>query len=369
MLHRLARVARSNSVMRLGEIAKALNCELRGAPDTDIARVWPIETATAGDLSFIGNARYARFLRTTRASALILAPEMDDIDLPTLRTSEPHLAFARALRLFYQPPPRPEGVHETAVIAPSAKIGPGAAIGPHVVVEDDVEIGSEATLRAGTVIGHATVIGDRFTSFPSVIIREGVRIGNDVVIHAGAVIGSDGFGYIPTAAGKLEKVVQTGTVVIEDEVEIGANATIDRATVGETRIGRGVKIDNMVQVAHGCEIGEHSVLAAQCGLSGSSRLGSWVQLGGQVGTAGHQVIGDLARVAAKSGVSGDVSPGAVVGGIPAVPIEKWRRGSAGFLRLGDILRRLRRLEKLNGLLASSKAGAPADESEGPRRQR
>jgi UDP-3-O-[3-hydroxymyristoyl] glucosamine N-acyltransferase len=333
------------AIMQLGEIAKRLGCELRGAPETEIERVWPIETARAGDLSFIANVRYARYLETTRASALILDPEMGEVAIPTLRTPEPYLAFARALRLFHQPPPRRAGTHPTAVIAADARIGPGASIGPHVVIEAAVTIGAAATIGAGSVIGYGAVIGDRFTAYPRVVIREAVTIGDDVVLHAGVVIGSDGFGYVPSAAGELEKILQSGTVVIGDDVEIGANATVDRATVGETRIGKGVKIDNLVQVGHGCEIGEHTVVAAQSGLAGSSHIGSWVQLGGQVGTAGHQTIGDLARVAAKSGVVGDVAPGAVVAGIPAIPIEKWRRGSAGFLRLAEILRRLRRLEK------------------------
>ncbi len=334
--------------MRLDEIARALDCELRGAPDTEIVRVWPIETAAAGDLSFVANPRYRRYLSTTQASALIVAPDLDDLDVPTLRTTEPYLAFARALRLFYVAPPRQEGIHATAVIAGDAQIGAGASIGPHAVVEGGVRIGTDATIASGVTICHGAVIGDRFTAYPRVTVREAVRIGNDVILHAGAVIGSDGFGYVPSAAGVLEKIVQGGTVILGDEVEVGANATIDRATVGATVVGRGSKIDNLVQIGHGCEIGEFSVLAAQTGLAGSTRVGSWVQMGGQTGTTGHLTIGDLSRLAARTGVVSDIAPGSVVGGYPAVPIEAWRRSRVLLNKLGDVLRRLRRLEKALG---------------------
>lgn len=330
--------------MRLDEIARALGCELRGDPATAIVRLWPIDSAGPGDLAFVANPRYLRFLESTGASAVILADSAPEIALPTLRSAAPYRTFAAALRLFYDPPPRHSGVHPTAVVAATATIGADASIGPHVVVEDAVVIGSGATLGPGVTIGYGCVIGDGFKAHARATVREWVRIGNRVTLHAGAVVGSDGFGYVP-GDGRLEKLIQAGTVVVGDDVEIGANATIDRATIGETRIGNGVKIDNLVQVGHGCTIGDHTVIAAQTGLGGSTRIGSWVRMGGQSASAGHLRVGDGGQVAARGAAAGDIAPGAVVAGVPAIPIEQWRRGVAVFSQLGDLLRRVRRLER------------------------
>jgi len=207
-----------------------------------------------------------------------------------------------------------------------------------------VLIGADARIGAHVVIYPEVSIGDRFVAHAHVTVRERVRIGNDVVLHAGTVIGSDGFGYVADERG-IRKITQAGNVVLEDEVEIGANTTVDRAAVGSTLVRRGVKIDNLVMIAHGCEIGEHSMIAAQVGLSGSTRLGRLVRLGGQVGTAGHLTIGDGAQVAAQSGVPNSVPAGAKVGGYPATDIARWRRASVAALQLPDLLRRVRRLEK------------------------
>jgi UDP-3-O-[3-hydroxymyristoyl] glucosamine N-acyltransferase len=247
------------------------------------------------------------------------------------------------------PPRRPApGVHPTAVIAATAEVGPGASIGPWVVVGERSRIGRNAVLHPGVVVYDGVAIGDDFTAHAHAVVREGCRLGHRVVLHAGAVVGSDGFGYLALPSGP-RAIPQIGGVVLEDEVEVGANATIDRAALGDTVVGRGTKIDNLVIVANGCRIGAGSLLAAQVGLAGGTVVGNGVMLGGQVGSAGHLTIGDGVRVAAKSGISGDLAAGGTYGGIPAVDIGAWRRMTSGWLRLGELLRRVRRLELRQGV--------------------
>jgi len=237
-----------------------------------------------------------------------------------------------------------------AQIAKSARIGSAAAIGAFVVIGDDVEIGDGARLDARVVIYPRVRIGARFVAHAGVVVREGVTIGDDVKLQAGAVIGGDGFGYLPDEKGNVHPIPQTGTVVLEDGVEIGANTTIDRAAVGATRIRKGAKIDNLVQIGHGCDVGEGALLAAQTGLAGSTHIGAGAQLGGQVGSAGHLSVGARARVGAQSGLSNDVEPGAVVAsGIPAFELRLYRRVIAGLRNFPEIVRRLRRLEKRLGV--------------------
>jgi len=280
---------------------------------------------------------------------VLLPPDAPEVALPSVRVAHPYLAFVAAVELLHPPPPRPAPhVDPSAVIAASARLGPGAVVGPRVVIGERTSIGRDATLHPNVTIYHDVAIGDGFTAHAGVVVREGTRIGDRVVLHAGAVIGSDGFGYLPLPEG-VRKIPQIGTVVLEDDVSVGANATVDRAALGATVVGRGTKIDNLVMVAHGCRIGPECLLAAQVGLSGSSTLGARVLLGGQVGLAGHQTVGDRAQVAAKSGVHGDVPAGAVYGGYPASEVRVWRRASAALLRLPEALRRLRRVERALGL--------------------
>jgi UDP-3-O-[3-hydroxymyristoyl] glucosamine N-acyltransferase len=338
------RLGTEGSHMRLSELAEKLDCELRGDGAARIRRVAPIESAGPGDLTFVANPRYLRHLAGCQASAVILAPDAPETPLPSLRTPEPYMAFARAVELFHVPLEWPPGVHPTAQIAPSATIAADAVVGAYVVIGERVRIGAGARLAPHVVIYPDVEIGARFTAHARATVRERVRIGSDVVLHAGAVIGSDGFGYAPVD-GTIKRLLQGGDVVLEDEVEVGANTTIDRAMVGSTVLRRGVKVDNLVMIAHGCEIGDHSMLAAQVGLSGSTRLGTWVRLGGQVGAAGHLTIGDGAQVAAQSGVNNDVAAGTTVGGYPATDIATWRRTVAAVLRLPELLRRVRRLER------------------------
>jgi UDP-3-O-[3-hydroxymyristoyl] glucosamine N-acyltransferase len=346
--------------MKLGEIAERLGCELGGDANIEIHAMAAIEEAEPGTLTFVANPRYHPYLRSTRASAVIVGLTEGDVPLPCLRAADPYMAFAQALELFYVPPPLPSGIHPTAVIAASASIGRDAAIGPSCVIGEEVTIGDDARLDAHVVVYPQARIGSAFRAYAHVVVRERVVIGDRVTLHSGCVIGGDGFGYVIGTDGSTRKIVQAGTVVIEDDVEIGANTTVDRSAVGATVIRRGAKLDNLVMVAHGCSIGEGSALAAQVGLSGSTRVGRFVRMGGQVGTAGHMSIGDGAQVAAQSGVPHDVPAGSVVGGYPAVDIRLWRRMSAAATRLPELLRRVRQIE--NALALRRPRGTSGNES-------
>ncbi len=329
--------------MKLAEINRRLGTRLEnGAEDTDIRGVAGIETAGPGQLTFIANSKYAAAARTTQASAVIVSEEFPALNGAMLRSKNPYLDFARALEFFYQPPQYAPGVHSTAVVHSSAKIGPGAHIGPYVVVQEDVEIGESAVLLAHVVIYRGVKIGANFLAHAHAVVREFCRIGNNVVLQNGVVVGGDGFGFAKDANGHWHKIVQSGPTVVEDDVEIQANACIDRASVGETRIGRGAKIDNLVQVGHGSNVGENTLLCAQVGLAGSTDVGKNVILAGQVGVAGHCKIGDGAIATAQTGIPNDVAPGAIVSGYPAMDNKLWLRCVALFNRLPEIARALRK---------------------------
>ncbi len=335
--------------MKLAEIARALGCELRGDGEVEIAAVAPIEDATPGTLTFLADRRLAPKLATTRASAVLLPPAADDVPLPSLRAAHPYVAFVAALELLHPPRARPAaGVHPTAVVAASARLGPGASIGPHVAIGERVTIGRDAVLHAGVTLYEDVCLGDEFTAHAGAVVREAVRIGDRVILHAGAVIGSDGFGYVPLPEGN-RKIPQIGSVVLEDDVEIGANATIDRAALGTTLVGRGTKIDNLVMVGHGCRIGAHCLLAGQVGLGGGTTVGERVMMGGQAGAAGHFTIGDGAQIGAQAGMHRNVPPGSVYSGYPAMEAGLWRRVTVSMARLPDIFRRLRRIERALGI--------------------
>ncbi len=339
--------------MKLKDLAARLGCELRGDGGIEIVRVAPIEHAQPGDITFVANPRYARFLKTTRASAVILSRDAPVVDVTSLRSADPYLAFARAIEELHPPVAIAPGIHPTAVIAASAQVGSGAAIGAYAVIGEGVRIGKNARIDPHVVIYPEVVIGDRFVAHAHVTVRERVHIGNDVVLQSGVVIGGDGFGYVVTQEGTVRRLVQSGNVILEDQVEIGANTTVDRAAVGSTIVRRGVKLDNLVMIAHGCEIGEGSMLAAQTGLSGSTKIGRFVRIGGQVGSAGHLTVGDGAQIAAQSGIHNDIPAGSIVSGSPTTPLMVWRRMVAAWTRLPELLRRVRRLEKALGINASS----------------
>lgn len=331
--------------MKLAEINRRLGTKLEnGAGETEIHGVAGIETAGPGQLTFIANPKYAGAARTTKASAVIVAEDFPALNTAMLRSKNPYLDFARALEFFYQPPQYAPGVHPTAVVHSSAKIAPGAHIGPYVVVEEDVEIGESAVLLAHVVIYRGAKIGAHFLAHAHAVVREFCRIGKNVILQNGVVVGGDGFGFAKDAQRHWHKIVQSGPTVIEDDVEIQANACIDRASVGETRIARGTKIDNLVQVGHGSNVGEDTLLCAQVGLAGSTDVGKSVILAGQVGVAGHCKIGDGAIATAQSGIPNDVAAGAVVSGYPAMDNKLWLRCVAVFNRLPEIARALRRKE-------------------------
>lgn len=328
--------------MKLQAIAAKLGARLE-PPDAqaDITGIAAIETAQSGQITFISNAKYAASAKTTRASAIIVSENFPALDKPTLRTRNPQYAYLRASELFYQPPVYPRGTHATAVIHPSAKIGPGASIGACVVIEADVKIGANCTLLPHVVIYRGTSIGNNFFAHSHVSIRENSEIGDNVILHNGVVIGSDGFGFAKDDGGRWQKIPQAGKVILEDEVEVQANCCIDRASLGETRIGRGTKIDNLVHVAHNCVVGENSMLCSQVGLAGSTELGKNVLLAGQVGVAGHCKLGDGVIVTAQSGTHGDIEPGKMISGSPAFDHKQWRRSVAIFSRLPELVKAVR----------------------------
>jgi UDP-3-O-[3-hydroxymyristoyl] glucosamine N-acyltransferase len=328
--------------MKLGQIASVLNARLEnGSSDTDITGLNGIEQASPSELTFVANPKYAAAARLTKAAAVIVDQNFPSIPVATLHVADPYLSFAHALKLFHQPLQYAPGIHPTAVIDPTAKIGRNAHIGPYVVINENVEIGDNAVLLAHVVVYRNVKIGKNFFAHAHATIRENCRIGNRVLLHNGVVIGSDGFGFAKTSEGRWHKIPQPAAVVIEDDVEIQANSCIDRASVGETRIRRGVKIDNLVQVGHGSQVGEDALLCSQVGLAGSTEIGKRVILTGQVGVVGHCKIGEAAIVTPQSGVAHDIPAGALVSGAPAVDHKLWLKYSALLPKLPEMARALR----------------------------
>lgn len=330
--------------MKLSQIASTLNARLEnGSADTEITGLNGIEQAGPSEITFVANPKYAAAARLTKAAAVIVARDFPVIPAATLRVEDPYLSFARALELFHQPLLYAPGVHATAVVHPTAKVGRDAYIGPYVVIDENVEIGDHAVLLAHVVIYRGVKIGDNFFAHANAVVRENCRIGNRVLLHNGVVIGSDGFGFAKTTEAHWHKIPQPAPVVIEDDVEVQANSCIDRASVGETRIRRGVKVDNLVQVGHGSQVGEDALLCSQVGLAGSTEIGNRVILTGQVGVVGHCKIGDGAIVTPQSGVANDVAAGALVSGAPAVDHKLWLKYSALLPKLPEMARALRAL--------------------------
>jgi UDP-3-O-[3-hydroxymyristoyl] glucosamine N-acyltransferase len=329
--------------MKLSELAASLDCRLEGDGNVEIVGVRGMEHADAGHLTFLANPKYVSKLRSTRAGAVIASEAIRGI--PTLVSPNPYLDFARALEYFYQPPRPKAGIHASAVVAATARIGDGASIGAFAVIGENVVIGCNAVLHPHVVIYEGAEIGDDFIAHSHSVVREYCRIGDRVILQNGVVIGGDGFGFAKRADGRHHKIVQSGATVIEDDVEIQSLTSVDRATVGETRVGRGAKIDSLVQIGHACVVGEDNIICAQTGLAGSSILEKDVLLAGQVGVSGHLTIHEGAVVYAQSGIGGDVKANSRVSGSPAFDATEWLRAVTAFQRLPEILRTVRELKK------------------------
>lgn len=339
--------------MTVEEIATWLNGEIVGDKMAQISRVAKIEEAGTGDLTFLANPKYERYLPVTKASAVLvskkqnISPYTDHGSLTFIKVEDPYLGFLRVLeRITPQINPFPEGIHPTAVIARTAKLGKNVVLGVHVVVDAGAVIGDNTKISHGSVIGREAQLGSDCLLYPNVTVYHQCRIANRVIIHSGTVIGSDGFGFAPKPDGTYEKIPQFGIVVIEDDVEIGSNCSIDRATIGETVIRRGVKLDNLVQIAHNCVVGENTVIAAQTGLAGSTKIGKHNMIGGQVGFAGHMEIADNSIFMAQSGVTRSFTePGQTYFGYPAKEIKKAHRIEAALRSLPDLVREFRELQQ------------------------
>lgn len=333
--------------MTLRQLAVRLGCELVGGdPELEITGVNGLEQARRGEVTFLANSKYAPRVRSSRASAILISkPLPEGSEMASLVSANPYLDFARALAMFYTPPRPAPGVHPLASVAPDAVLGEDASIGPFAVLGAGVRVGARAVLHPHVTIYEGAVIGDDFTAHSHATVREFCRIGHRVVLGNGVVIGGDGFGFAKRADGSHEKIVQSGVTVIEDDVEVQTLTSVDRATVGETRVRRGARIDSLVQIGHACEVGEDNIICAQTGLAGSTVLRKDVLLAGQVGVSGHLTINEGAVVYAQSGVGGDVPARTLISGSPAFDAREWLRAATAFQKLPELLRAVRQLER------------------------
>lgn len=331
--------------MTLGELARRLDCPVEGDAGLEIRRVAKIEDAGPGDITFLANPKYASKLAGTKASAVIMNGEVSTAPCAVVRSKAPYLTFARAAQLLSPNKPPVPGIHAQAAVADDATVDPSATIGAFAVIGSGATIGARTVIHPHAVIGDTTTVGADCIIHAHVSIRERCTIGARVIVQNGAVIGADGYGFATRPDGTHEKIPQTAPVVIEDDVEIGANTTIDRPAVGETRIKAGTKIDNLVQIAHGVVLGRNVLLAAQVGIAGSTIVGDSVIFGGQVGVGGHLTIGDRAKAVGQTGITNSVDADAFVSGYPAIDNSDWRRSSAVFRKLPEMRKQLRALEE------------------------
>jgi UDP-3-O-[3-hydroxymyristoyl] glucosamine N-acyltransferase len=336
--------------LKLKDIAQQLDCRLEGDGEIEIVRVSGIQDAQPGDLTFVANAKYSALIPETRASALILTPRSGDHREPpapcaVLRSSDPYTAFARALTLFVEPARPPGGIDRLSAIASDASIGADVSIGPFVTIGSGASIGARTIVYPNVVIGPGARVGDDCIVHSHVSIREGVVVGARVIVHDGVVLGGDGFGFARQPDGTHFKIPQHAAVVIEDDVEIGANSAVDRPAVGETRISAGTKIDNLVHIAHGVTVGRHVLLAGQVGIAGSTVIEDEVMIAGQTGVVGHVRVGKRAMIGAKSAVTHSVDAGEFVTGHPAIEHQEWRKASVIFRHLPTLKKRVEELEQ------------------------
>lgn len=330
--------------MKLSELAGALGCEyVGGDPDLELRGAAALDQAGPHDITFFANPKYAHKVKDTKAGAILLSAPVHGVESAQLISSHPYLDFARTLALFHRPPRPADGIHPLASVAASATIGSNPSIGPFAVVGERVVIGDNVVLHPHVVIYDDAEIGHDFYAHAHVVVREACRIGDRVLLQNGVIVGGDGFGFVKRADGSHYKIAQTGVTVIEDDVEVQTLTSIDRATVGETRIRRGAKIDSLVQIAHACEVGEDNIICAQTGLAGSTILKDDVLLAGQVGVSGHLTINEGAIVYAQSGIGHDVPPKAIMSGSPAFDAKHWRRAVTTFAKLPELTRALRKL--------------------------
>ena len=337
-------VRRASEPIPLRVIQEAISAQLVGNPDTPITGLSSLEEAGTGDLTFLSSDRYAKAALSSRASAMIAVRPVADVQCPFLLVDDPAFAFTTVAQRFFVEPYRPRGVAADLVQGDGVTIGADVSIWPRVTLGARVSIGARVTLFPGVFVGDDSVIGDDAILYPNVVVREGCTVGARVIIHSGTVIGSDGFGYIQHG-GRHHKIPQLGGVVIEDDVELGANVTVDRATFGETRIKQGTKIDNLVQIAHNVTVGAHNILVAQVGIAGSTTLGAYVMVGGQAGLADHLRIGDHVMIAAKSGVTRNLEPQQIVSGAPVMPHATFLKAQAVIPQLPELRQRVRELEE------------------------
>ncbi|HOB52392.1 MAG TPA: UDP-3-O-(3-hydroxymyristoyl)glucosamine N-acyltransferase [Acidobacteriota bacterium] len=332
--------------MKLKDIAARVNCRYSGDGETEIRAVRSVERAGPGEITFVMDRKHQKIMAGSKASAFIVAEDFPAVEAPTIRSRFPNHTFALVQELFYlQPLPKGPLVHPSAVVAPDAVVGPDCYIGPHVVIESGCRLGRNVRILANTTLYPGVSVGDDTLIHSNCVVREYCQLGCRVILQNGVVIGADGFGFAQTADGGYHKIPQAGRVIVEDDVEIQAHTCVDRGTLDDTRIGRGTKLDNLIQVGHGSTIGENCVFAGQVGLAGTTTVGNNVKVGGQVGMAGHCIVGDNAVIEAGSAVITDVEKGAVVIGVPATDHKLYKRCTLAFFKLPELMNRVRELEK------------------------